>query len=66
MTGNGSLDSKEIVLNKDEISSVEKCGYGSRPYDGLTLIIMKNGSKFYMSLDINKLKELNEDEWKLK
>ena len=55
MTGNGSLDHKDIAINPDDISSVSECGFECQPYTGLTLVAMKNGDKFYTSLRLEDL-----------
>lgn len=50
MVGSGLLESREIVINTGDISTLHQCGHESRPYSGLQRIIMKNGTKVYVSL----------------
>ena len=55
MTGNGSLDSHTVWINTDEISTITDCGFESRPYNGLTLVVMKNGDRFYSDIKTEDL-----------
>lgn len=61
MSGNGGLESKEMLIDMDDISSVTECGYESRPYTGLTKVSMKNGDNFYASINIEDLKRQQEE-----
>lgn len=56
MTGNGNLGYKDIKINTDDISTVEECGYESRPYTGLKCVTMKTGEKIYASLNMEDIK----------
>jgi len=51
MVGSGLLESREVIINSDEISSVHDCGFESRPYSGLQRVMMQNGNKIYASFD---------------
>lgn len=55
ITGNGSLDYHITYINKSEISNIYECGYESRPYTGLNLVLMKNGDRFYSDLKIQDI-----------